>query len=229
MLGRMAKEQRHVGGSERREPDRETARETARVRGLYDRAADSYDRFIGPMERLLLGDGRRWACERARGRTLEIAIGTGRNLPFYPAGTDLTGVDISAEMLAFARVRGKEHDRPVALHTGDAQALPFADRTFDTVVCTLALCSIPDEKRALTEVARVLRPGGRFVAVEHVASRNRLLRLGQRALDPVCVRLQGDHLLREPSVVAAAVGLRPVLVQRSRLYVVERLVTEKPV
>lgn len=84
------------------------------------------------------------------------------------------------------------------------------------------------ERAAVAEAARVLRPGGRFVAVEHVGSRHLLVRSAQRVLDPLLVRLQGDHLLRQPSQVASSLGLRLVLRRRSRLGVVERLVAEKP-
>lgn len=104
---------------------------------------------------------------------------------------------------------------------------PSPTGPFDTVVCTLALCTIPDERAAVAEAARVLRPAGRFVAVEHVGSRH-LLVGAQRVLDPLLVRLQGDHLLRQPSQVASSLGLRLVLRRRSRLGVVERLVAEKP-
>ena len=74
-------------------------------------------------------------------------------------------------MLDIARRRAGELGRPVELRLGDAQALEFEDATFDTVVCTLSLCTIPDDRAAVAEVRRVLRPGGRFVLLEHVRSR----------------------------------------------------------
>jgi SAM-dependent methyltransferase len=77
--------------------------------------------------------------------------------------------------------------------------LEFDDRTFDTVVCTFALCTIPDDGAAVAEARRVLRPGGRFVFAEHVASWRPRIRAGQRLLDPLTVRFQGDHLVRVPT------------------------------
>jgi ubiquinone/menaquinone biosynthesis C-methylase UbiE len=74
---------------------------------------------------------------------LEIAIGTGLNPPFYPADVRLTGIEISSAMLEIARRRSHSLGRQVDLVIGDAQALPFPDQHFDTVVCTIALCSIP--------------------------------------------------------------------------------------
>ena len=76
-------------------PTRDTAAETERVRTLQDREAPRYDRTISVFERILFADGRRWACEQARGHVLELAIGTARNLPYYPADVTLTGVELS--------------------------------------------------------------------------------------------------------------------------------------
>src|SRR5919108_475483 len=149
---------------------RETARETERVRAFFDRSAASYDGWMRPFDRLLLGRGRARVCRRARGRTLELAVGTGLNLSFYPPDVALTGVDVSPAMLAGARGPAGA-PRPAAdLREGDAQALAFPDRSFDTVVATLALCTIPDERRALAEARRVLRPGGRLLLLEHLRS-----------------------------------------------------------
>lgn len=202
--------------------------ETARVRRLYDAMAGRYDRAIALAERLLFADGRRWACEQAAGDVLEIAVGTGRNLPFYPRDARLTGVELSPAMLAIARRRARGLGRAADLRLGDAQALDFPVASFDTVVCTLALCTIPDERRAVAEAARVLRPGGRLLALEHVRSPLRPVRAVQRALEPLAVRWQADHLLREPADAARAAGLAIERLERRKWGIVERLVARKP-
>lgn len=134
--------------------------ETERVRRIWDKAATRYDADIAFFERVLFAGGREWICSQADVNVLEIAIGTGRNLPFYPPGVQLTGVDFSPAMLKIARRRATDLGIHVDLLVGDAQALDFKDASFDTVVITLALCSIPDERKAVAEAWRVLRPGG---------------------------------------------------------------------
>jgi ubiquinone/menaquinone biosynthesis C-methylase UbiE len=198
-------------------------RETERVRRLQDRAAPHYDRQIGVVERALLGDGRAWVCGQARGDVLELAVGTGRNLPYYPESVTLTGVELSGQMLARARARARELGREADLRLGDAQALELPDGSFDTVVCTLGLCTIPDPGRAVAEAHRVLRAGGRLLLLEHVRSPHRPVRAVQRALEPVAVRLAADHLTREPLEHLRAVGFAIQQVERSRLGLVERV------
>ncbi len=202
-------------------------KETERVRKIYDATAATYDREIASTERSFFGDGRAWACSQARGRVLEIAMGTGRNLPFYPADVEITGIEISPAMLAIARHRASDLNRQIELLNGDAQNLPFPDQHFDTVICTLALCSIPDERRAVAEVARVLRPGGRFVALEHVRSPNLLIRALELLLEPLAAWTQGDHLLREPVEAVQAAGLSVEHLERRKLGIVERLIARK--
>src|SRR5205085_4440242 len=92
---------------------------------------------------------------QARGRVLELAAGTARNLPFYASDVDLTGIELSPEMLAIARARAKELGHPVDLRLGDAQALEFDDESFDTVTCTLGFCTIPDTTTAAREAFQV--------------------------------------------------------------------------
>src|SRR5919197_4103889 len=116
-----------------------------RWRRYWDKHATQYDRQMRFFERVLFGDSRLWVCSQARGDVLEVAIGTGRNLQFYPQGVRLTGIDLSPAMLNIARGRARELGREVELREGDAQTLPFPDGSFDTVVCTLSLCSIPDD------------------------------------------------------------------------------------
>jgi SAM-dependent methyltransferase len=202
-------------------------RATERARALWDEQAAWFDWGMRFWDALLLGEGRRWACSQACGDVLEIAVGTGRNLPFYPAGTRLTGIELSPKMLERAHQRLAAQGRGADLRLADAQALDFPDASFDTVVCTQALCSIPDDRRAVAEVKRVLRPGGRFVLLEHVRSPIAAIRLGQRLFEPV-FRAGGDTLLREPLEHLEAEGFEIEHLERSRLGIVERAVARKP-
>jgi ubiquinone/menaquinone biosynthesis C-methylase UbiE len=201
--------------------------ETERVRRIQDKTAPRYDRQISFFERILFGGGREWVCSRAEGDVLEIAAGTARNLPFYPEDLRITSVELSPEMLAIARKRAEELGRPADLRLGDAQALEFDDESFDTVVCTLGLCTIPDHSRAVAEVRRVLRPGGRFLLLEHVGSPAPVVRAVQRLLDPLTVRFEGDHLLREPLDALAAEGFEVERLERSKWGIVERVAARK--
>lgn len=124
--------------------------------------------------------------------------GRGRNLAFYPAGVRLTGIDLSPAMLERARKRARELGMDVDLREGDAQDLPFPDGSFDTVVCTLALCNVPDERRAVAEMKRVLTASGRLLLLDHVRAASGLGRAVQKTLEVVTVWVEGEHLLRRP-------------------------------
>jgi ubiquinone/menaquinone biosynthesis C-methylase UbiE len=201
---------------------------TGRVRRFYDRSASKYDRQIKLFERILFGDGRRWVCSQATGDVLEIAVGTGRNLRYYPDDANVTGIELSPEMLELARREATAIGRDVDLRVGDAQALEFPDESFDTVTCTLSLCTIPDDRAAVREVRRVLRPGGRFVLMEHVRSPSRAIRVGQRLLEPLFLRFEHDHLTRDPLDYLEAEGFEIESVKRLKSGIVERTVAREP-
>jgi ubiquinone/menaquinone biosynthesis C-methylase UbiE len=203
--------------------------ETERVRRIQNKTAPRYDRQISFFESVLFGDGREWVCSQAEGEVLEIAVGTARNLPHYPAGITLTGIELSDEMLAVAHQRQRELGREADLGVGDAQALEFDGDSFDTVTCTLALCTIPDPRQAVREVHRVLRPGGRFLLLEHVRSPSAPVRAAQRLLDPLAVRFQADHLVREPLDHLEPEGFEVERIERSKWGIVERVAARKPV
>lgn len=200
---------------------------TERVRELWDKHARTYDRQIRIFERVLFAGGREWACAQAQGGVLEIAVGTGRNFPHYPRDIRVTGIDLSPNMLEIARRRARELGFEADLRLGDAQDVDFGDESFDTVVCTLSLCSIPDARRAVAEVRRVLRPGGRFLLLEHVRSPLIPVRIVQRVLQPL-FRTQGDSLLREPLEHLRAEGLQVERLERSKWGIVERVAARKP-
>jgi ubiquinone/menaquinone biosynthesis C-methylase UbiE len=208
-------------------PTSSTNSETDRVRRIQDKTAPRYDRKIRFFERILFGGGREWVCSQASGDVLEIAVGTARNLPYYGDDVRLTGIELSPEMLAIANERQRELGREVDLRLGDAESLDFPDASFDTVTCTLGLCTIPDPRGAAREAHRVLRPGGRLLLLEHVRSPSAPVRLGQRLLEPLAVRFEADHLLREPLDYLAEEGFEVERVERSKWGIVERVAARK--
>ncbi|GHC75695.1 ubiquinone/menaquinone biosynthesis methyltransferase [Nocardiopsis terrae] len=191
---------------------------TEKARKLWDDRSGSYDSG-GRYEPPAILRTRALLCGGARGRTLEVAVGTGRNLEYYPPQVKLTGLDLSPAMLSRARDRAEEQGRPVSLVEGDAQQMSFADRSFDTVVCVLALCAVPDQERALAEMHRVLVPGGRLLLVDHIEYTRFPFRLRERLR---------KHPRRLPRAVAEEVGFEVGHHDRLLLGLVERLVAHRP-
>jgi ubiquinone/menaquinone biosynthesis C-methylase UbiE len=151
-------------------------------------------------------DLRRRTLAPARGRVLEVGVGTGLNLALYPAAVDeVVGIDPNPGMLALAAKQAAAAPMPVELAPGRAESLPFPDASFDTVVSTLTLCSVESPAAALAEVHRVLAPGGRFLFLEHgLADRPRVARW-QRRLTPFQRRVgDGCHLDRDMRALVAA-------------------------
>ncbi|MDR6971246.1 class I SAM-dependent methyltransferase [Leifsonia shinshuensis] len=203
--------------------DADESRELRRQQRHWGRHAESYDSKVAKAERSMLAGTREWVGERAAGRVLEVAIGSGRSLPFYRRDVSLVGVDLSPEMLAIARRRAAELGRPVDLREGNAEALPFDDASFDTVVCALALCSIPRPAVAVAEMARVVAPGGSVVVVDHVRSDRAVLFAGQWMLERFTIPLQGEHLTRRHRGEVEAAGLAVVEDERLHSGSVERI------
>ncbi len=171
-------------------------KETTLTRARYDRIAPLYDLMEALAERRY-NDWRQRVWSLVTGpRVLEVGVGTGKNMPYYPPGIRVTGVDLSARMLDRARRRAERLDRPVTLLQMDAQALEFPDDTFDGAVATFVFCSVPDPVLGLQEMARVVRPGGRVVLLEHVRSEHPTLGRLMDLLDPVIARLMGPHINR---------------------------------
>lgn len=194
----------------------------------WDRHAPTYDRQMTFMERHFLRDTREWVSRQATGDTLEVAIGTGRNLPFYPEDVRLTGVELSPAMLDIARQRARDLGRTVDLQLGTAHDLAFPDATFDTVVCTLSLCAIPDDRRAVSEMIRVLRPGGLLLLADHVVGATVPVRALQRLIEVVSVPAAGEHFRRRPIRHVEAAGLTIEQHDRFARGVIERLTARKP-
>ncbi len=207
---------------------RDTEPESERIRRIYDERAATYDRSLGIVERVVLGPLRRAFGELLQGETLEVAIGSGLNLPYYtPRVTRATGVDLSGEMLERARERAKSLGLQIDLMRADAEELPFPDRSFDTVAISLALCTIPDPAAALLEMARVCRTGGRIVLLEHVRSTAAPLALAQKIVSPLNERAIGCHLDRDTFELVSSLGF-DIEEAHSRLWEIVRLVVARP-
>src|SRR6266540_405048 len=184
---------------------------TARLRRYWDKHAPRYDRQMQFFDRKLFGNSRAWICRQASGQVLEVAIGTGLNLDFYPDDIRLTGVDLSPAMLERARDRAGTLGRDVDLQEGDAQAL-----------------AIPDDRQAVAEMRRVLRPGGRLLLADHIAGSAWPTRAVQWLLELVTIPLGGEHFRRRPLEHVGALGFQVERQERFKLGIVERLAVRKP-
>lgn len=144
----------------------------------------------------ILEERKRWV-PRAHGDVLELGVGTGLNLAFYDPETvrKVTAIDPAHALLERARARVPTAPVPVELVQAPAEQLPFADRSFDSVLVTYSLCSVDDPQRALAEVARVLRPGGELVLVEHGLASDPKTQRWQKRVTPVWRRLAGGCTL----------------------------------
>jgi ubiquinone/menaquinone biosynthesis C-methylase UbiE len=122
-------------------------------------------------ERWTIRDSREWVCRQARGRTLEVGVGTGLNLRWYVPEIELIAVDLDPERLSVSKERAHALNRHVGVAVADGRRLPFGPDSFDTVVCTLAVCDVDDRAATLTEVHRVIRPGGLLLLLDHLEPR----------------------------------------------------------
>jgi ubiquinone/menaquinone biosynthesis C-methylase UbiE len=202
--------------------------EAARQKRVWDKSAPSYDKQIAFFEKTWFGGGREWLGERTRGRVLEVAIGTGRNLPHYPPDTAVTGIELSPAMLTIARQRAAGLGRHADLREGDAEHLPFADASFDTVVCALSLCTIPNPATAIGEMNRVLVPAGRLLLLDHIASTWPPVYAAQWLLEQITIRAAGEHFTRRQLPLVQAARFQVVETERRKAGTVERIHAVKP-
>jgi ubiquinone/menaquinone biosynthesis C-methylase UbiE len=206
----------------------EYAMNIEQIRETYDRRAPDYDARVGRSERRLTGDFRARFGALLQGRTLEVAIGSGLNLPYYSDEvTSAVGTDLSRGMLEIAAGRARELGRPIDLVMMDAEQLGFPDDMFDTVAGSLALCTVPDPATALREMSRVCKPDGRIVLLEHVRSPVWPVAVLQRLVSPIQERFNGCHLARTTIDLVRQQGLA-IEHEDQRLLGIFRLAVARP-
>jgi ubiquinone/menaquinone biosynthesis C-methylase UbiE len=173
----------------------------------YDRFARWYDWVEGIPDVLGVSRLRRRLLRRASGKILEVAAGTGKNLKFYPSDCRIIALDVSLEMLNLARKRATKLSMDISFVLGDAQTLPFRDKSFDTVVSSLTTCTFPNPVTALREMRRVCKSEGKILLLEHGRSdRKWLARWQDRHADKFAKPL-GCHWNREPRNLVRQAGL----------------------
>jgi phosphatidylethanolamine/phosphatidyl-N-methylethanolamine N-methyltransferase len=176
--------------SERMRPTMEVM-DIMTIKRAYERLSPVYDLLFDR----IFHPGRVEAIKqlnlRPNDHLLDVGVGTGLNLPLYPAGTRITGIDVSEPMLE--RAEEKVHElglrASVELHVMDAQHLTFPDDSFDHVIAAYTISVVPDPVRTLCEMKRVCRPGGHIVILNHFQSENKLIGLVEEWMAPVCVKL----------------------------------------
>ena len=169
---------------------------TNTTRSRYQRLAPMYDLMEAfPERRYLPWRKRLWSLVSGP-RVLEVGVGTGKNIEFYPQGLEVTGIDLTPGMLERARKRAISLNRKVDLRLGDVQSLDFPDDSFDAVVATFVFCSVPDPVQGLSEVRRVVKPGGQVLILEHMRSAQPIVGLLMDLLNPIVVRTMGANINR---------------------------------
>lgn len=175
------------------------------------RAADRYNELTDHHKKKLFSN--------LSGRVLEIGAGTGANLNYYPKSIDLVIVEPSPYMQQYLRKKAGNLGRSIDIHTGIAEDLSFSDESFDSVISTLVLCSVEDLEQSLSEIKRVLKPGGRFYFIEHVAAHeNSQLRTLQNIIAPLWKRMaDGCHPNRNTADFIRQSEFTDIKIQMTRL------------
>ena len=190
-------------------PNHVDGQATALTRARYQRISPVYDKI----EWLMEGRFRPWREKLWQfvcgPQVLEVGVGTGKNMEFWPLNCKMTAIDLTPGMLDIARERAKSlNHQDVNLRLGDVQRLEFPPAIFDTVVATFVFCSVPDPIQGLREIGRVVRPGGQILLLEHVRIDRFVIGKLMDVLAPLIVRLNGANINRRTVENVRTAGLQ---------------------
>jgi len=202
---------------------------TEQTRKRYDRMAPIYDGSEAVMERFLYVPWRRLLWSGVEGPdVLEVGVGTGKNMPYYPHGVHVTAIDLSERMLSRARKRATSLGLDVDLRQMDAQALDFPSDRFDAIVASFVFCSVPDPVAGLRELGRVCKPEGEIRLLEHMRARGELVGRLMDIVNPIAVRIQGANINRRTIDNIESAGLRIERVEDLSVQSIFRFIVARP-
>jgi ubiquinone/menaquinone biosynthesis C-methylase UbiE len=193
----------------------------------WDRAAKSFDFMAG------IGAEKRWAPDKRElfsamhGKILFLALGTGLDIEFFPAGQDITAIDISPKMLEIAAPRVAGYDGKIDTQAMDVHDMPFEDASFDQVYTSCTFCSVPDPVAGLRALGRVLKPGGELRMFEHTGSRFLPFKLTMNIMTPLTSRV-GPDMNRTTVANVQAAGFEIKQVKNIYIDVVKTIIAENP-
>jgi len=167
-----------------------------KIRKRYDRASSLYDILEQPMEIMTLKRWRTEVMKELQGDVLEVGVGTGKNIQYYPDNINVTAIDFSEKMLEKAREKADIYNKKVELIHMDAQNIEFPDNSFDCVFTTCVFCSVPDPVKGLKEIKRVCKGDGKIIMIEHERSENRAIGLLMDIFNPLTLNLYGANINR---------------------------------
>ena len=199
---------------------------TELTKARYTRIAPLYD-FIEAIPERAFKPWRKKLLAKAKGKILEIGVGTGKNFPHYPYGACVTGIDIADRMLVVARKKALELGLSFDLGEGDVQHLNFPDNSFDTAVSTFVFCSVPDPVRGLEELRRVVKPAGRILLLEHVRIDRPIIGWLMDRLNPLIVRIIGANINRRTLENVKKAGLHIESIQHLGLMKMVKMIIAK--
>lgn len=178
------------------ECDLKMDKHTETIRKRYNRTARFYNIMEAMMDKSGMNSWRKAVWNEAKGRVLEVGVGTGKNMEYYTDEIDVTAIDFSEKMLEKAAIRAQTLSKKVDLRLMDVQGLQFPDEFFDTVITTCVFCSVPDPIKGLKEIKRVCKKDGRIIMLEHVLSKKTIVGKLMDVLNPIVVRMVGANINR---------------------------------
>lgn len=194
----------------------------------YNRISYIYDLMESGVEYLMFSKWRQMILSDLRGRVLEVGVGTGKNLKYYPEDCTVMGVDISSKMMEHAKKRKSGMDN-VSLLIMDGEHLAFDDSSFDYAVTTFVLCSVPDPVAALREMNRVCKPDGMIINLEHMRSKNPILSILEDIFNPLTSWLTGVNINRRTVENIRKAGLEVIEERNLAIEDVFRVIRSLPV
>lgn len=181
------------------------------IQQRYNRYSYFYDLVETPME-ILFGKWRKELTKYANGKVLEIGVGTGKNLRFYPNDVNLTAIDFSKRMISKA-IKKWNHKENIKFSRIDIQDSSFEDNSFDTVLASYVFCSVPDPVKGLEEAKRICKPGGKIILLEHVRSEKKIIAFLMDLLNPLIVFVFGFNINRDTENNLRKAGINSYIVR----------------